>query len=524
MNASVAIEAETPTRGPALTARTSILIGLVLLSAGAVRFIIVGCRALGSPLERDYGEGIVWQQMRLMFEGKGYGPIDGFPTIVFHYPPLYHATVEALARCGLEALFAGRLVSFVATLASALLIGLISTRIAPMPRKRAIAVIGAAFAVLSILDQAIVQKWSLAMRVDMLAVAISLLGLWFGILAIKRPAWIAAAAVCFVGAVFTKQTSIAAPIAVFATFLLVHPKAAWRGIAICVALGSAVLLALVVATDGGILRHLILYNINRFDWHGLSLIPTLLIVDILFFGAAAVGLVQVLRDRLPAYRRLSRTEQRRKLAGTPDDAALLMALLYLVAKTLMAVLIAKSGADANYFIEWMFACAIFIAPAVRDLMALATGEADSNPSVLTLAVPVALGALAMSIAYSSSPGNPPANYLRELNRLSAMVRSSPRPVISEDMVVLLRNGKEVVWEPAIFAELASTGNWDERPFVARVRSGAFGFFITEGDRGGEKYEIRYTPAVADAMDAAYPTRCQLAGYVIHLPPRERCPR
>ena len=56
---------------------------------------------------------------------------------------------------------------------------------------------------------------------------------------------------------------------------------------------------------------------------------------------------------------------------------------------------------------------------------------------------------------------------RELAQLSAEIASADKPVISDDMVLLIRSGREVLWEPAIFAELASTGDWDERPFVRR---------------------------------------------------------
>ena len=37
-----------------------------------------GYRAIRFPGELDYGEGIVWEQMRLMVAGRGYGAIDGF--------------------------------------------------------------------------------------------------------------------------------------------------------------------------------------------------------------------------------------------------------------------------------------------------------------------------------------------------------------------------------------------------------------------------------------------------------------
>jgi hypothetical protein len=86
------------------------------------------------------------------------------------------------------------------------------------------------------------------------------------------------------------------------------------------------------------------------------------------------------------------------------------------------------------------------------------------------------------------------------------------------MVLLLRSGKDVLWEPAIFAELASTGAWDQRPLVAQIKARRFAFFVTDGGRGEPMFDSRYTPAVADAMDAAYPRQRRLAGYYLHYPP------
>ena len=66
-------------RVPAWTARLSLGFGFASLLVVVVRFAMISASAVRSPYQRDYGEGIVWQQMRLMFAGKGYAPIDGFP-------------------------------------------------------------------------------------------------------------------------------------------------------------------------------------------------------------------------------------------------------------------------------------------------------------------------------------------------------------------------------------------------------------------------------------------------------------
>jgi hypothetical protein len=74
-----------------------------------------------------------------------------------------------------------------------------------------------------------------------------------------------------------------------------------------------------------------------------------------------------------------------------------------------------------------------------------------------------------------------------------------------------------VWEPAIFAELASQGLWDEEPFVRRIRRGEFSMFITVGTRGSRLFDSRYNPLVSEAMNEFYPVRESLAGYTLHLP-------
>jgi len=508
---------------PAWAARLSLGFGFASLAFVFLRFLIIAASAVRSPYQRDYGEGIVWQQMRLMFAGKGYGPIDGFPAIVFHYPPLYHATVEALILgTRLDALLLGRLVSLIAALTCIVLIGAVASRIGREGGNRSVAMVCGALAGLAAINLPLVQIWALVMRVDMLAIALSFAGTWFGIRAITRPGAVYAAAFCFVAAFFTKQTSIAAPAAVFATLLIVRRETAWRGIRASLLLGSVALIVLFAATSGGIFRHLILYNINRFDPHELGLIPAMIRSQFLFFAAVAIGLGQVMHDRLPCYRgQPSWKDRRDKLAGSPRDAALLMVLLYFAAKTLMTLLVAKSGANANYLMEWMMVGAIFIGLGVSDVATRAIGDrADARSSWLSLLVPVALGVPAVAAVASpwpTAPSSAELQHRRELDQLSAAVRAARAPIISDDMVMLLRSGKEVLWEPAIFGELASTGTWDERPFVALIRAERFSFFITEGDSGEAQFDSRYTPAVAAAMHAAYPRRCHLGGYVIHLP-------
>jgi hypothetical protein len=83
------------------------------------------------------------------------------------------------------------------------------------------------------------------------------------------------------------------------------------------------------------------------------------------------------------------------------------------------------------------------------------------------------------------------------------------------MVVLMRAGKEVVWEPAIFAELATMKVWDEQPFLDMIKQHDFSFIIKTGTAMDAS---RFTPAVTSAIEAYYPRIEKIAGTTVHLPP------
>jgi hypothetical protein len=108
-------------------------------------------------------------------------------------------------------------------------------------------------------------------------------------------------------------------------------------------------------------------------------------------------------------------------------------------------------------------------------------------------------------------------YQEQQRELLRRVREASKPVISDDMVVIMRSGKEVVWEPAIFAELAVLDRWDEGPFIQMIQSNDFAFFVTEGQKGDPVFDSRYNASVLAAIEAAYPRTEQLAGYILHLP-------
>jgi hypothetical protein len=488
-------------------------LGLLLLALvyRAFTFAIAGLGAIRYPWELDYGEGIVWQQMRWIFTDKAYGAIDQFPAIVFHYTPLYHVVTSiAAGGFGTDELATGRAVSLIATLmvavASALSVWLLLEGRTSDATRRICSCAGG----LLVFTYLPVIHWAPLMRVDMLALALTLFGFVAALKSVERPKLIHLGALLFVAAVYTKQTSIAAPVAVFSALLFLRPKLAIQGIATCIALGLAALFALSWLTDGGFHRHIFLYNVNRSDLSRLSWVAYAALANI---ACIAVALFVMARRFAELRGRLAGgLNMRRGLARSAADVRLLMAVAYFVFATLMLLLVAKSGSSINYFLEWYCATGLFAAMGLSEAQ---LARPNWN-RILAVGIPIVLtiGVIAAEHPFNTDRQAPRA---RELARLSWEVSRADKPVISDDMVLLIRSGKDVQWEPAIFAELASTGVWDERPFVQRVRRGDFAAFITWKSRGHHRFDERYNPAVANAIDAAYPIKEETAGLVVHRP-------
>lgn len=126
------------------------------------------------------------------------------------------------------------------------------------------------------------------MRVDMTANALGALGLLVAVTGRCSVLRIGAGLMLCMAAVFTKQTELAPGMAVFVVLLWCRPRMTFMGAVGVSALGVGIVLWLQGVTDGGFLRHIVGYNLNRFDSaelgnnlsHEISNLPLLLLVPI----------------------------------------------------------------------------------------------------------------------------------------------------------------------------------------------------------------------------------------------------
>ena len=130
---------------------------------------------------------------------------------------------------------------------------------------------------------------------------------------------------------------------------------------------------------------------------------------------------------------------------------------------------------------------------------------------------VALPALAVSpLIYESGEREVRANGARNSAALVRILSSGPDPVMSEDMTLLYKAGKQVPFEPAIVTELAATHIWDEAPLVQLISNRGFSVMII-----GRDSMWRYSPAVLRAIKENYQptgTYAEFAGdFIVYVP-------
>ncbi len=336
--------------------------GIVILALVVhfVSYLDYALTAVRYPFELDYGEGIIWQQAILIPGERMYGDITRFPFIVFHYPPLYHLAVRAIAALGNDILVAGRGISLVCTLLIGALIAALSYEISGCHSGRVPGLIGSAVAGLTVFCYWPVVAWSPLMRVDMLAIMLNFLGIWLSGRSSQRPWLLYPAVLSFVLAVYTKQTAISAPIAVLLVSLVTDRRHTLLAYGLGLLLGLAGLLVLTWITDGGFVCHILFYNLNRFSLLNAASSVVEEWPQVVFLlaalGGIAVGWIKLtdgINWKNPGL--FSRFIKQ-------NFAARQMAILtlYFLITTCMLATLGKSGAVLNYLIEWMCLWSVLI--------------------------------------------------------------------------------------------------------------------------------------------------------------------
>lgn len=449
------------------------------LSLGVGFSLLHTAQALQARLPLDYGEGPLLNQARLLAEGRPiYRPdLTDYPYTIANYPPLYPLAVSLLGRLLGFSYATGRVISALATLGCGAALGLI---VLQMTGDRvAAAVTGALF-----FSFPYVIYWGSNGRVDMLALAFSLWGIWAALRWPDSSAGLGLSLLLLLAAVFTRQSYLlAAPLAVGTHLAVLNWRRALR---FAFALGTSILLVggiLYWHTDGGFFFHTVIANVNEF-----SLYRVLLAEIATFLLTAPLFVLLIWEFLYYAHRHASRPW---------------LAIAYFIGGTLSGLTVGKVGSNVNYLLEWMAAMGLLggialarwrkeVPQALRSVLLLTL--AFQVPESLYLGQPIMRD---VGIRRALEP---------EVRLLEAMVCSASGPVLADEMMsVLVVCGREILLQPFEFTRLAIEGKWDQSRVVGDIRAGKFALILISDHPPFSEPTVRarWTPEMLAAIQERY---------------------
>jgi hypothetical protein len=176
----------------------------------------------------------------------------------------------------------------------------------------------------------------------------------------------------------------------------------------------------------------------------------------------------------------------------------------------------KTGATYNYFLEPDAALCVVAGLAVGILLweALRVPRVTALAAV-SLALPLLLAGQDLYTGINSFvPGELVKSHERDemeaYRQFIPRLASAPGSVLSDDMVLQVRAGKDVVFEPATMGMLAEVGTWDDSRFAQRIEAKEFGLIVIS------KPDI-WDPRLTAGMRTAYQLDGSIGRYRVYRP-------
>jgi len=458
---------------------------LTLLGANLVRLAERATAVLRTSYSRDYGEGCVLAMVQLLAErGTYFTSLRDYPFVHGNYPPVFILLNLPLYLAFGPTLLAPRLLSLLATL------GIVVTLARLLQRQTGGRLYSWAVA-LAFLAPWFVQTWAPLGRVDMLACLLSLAGLHvFAKAEGSQQRWLAYA--LFWLAFFTKQNALLAPLAVVLG-LFADPRG--RGRAPRVLLEFALPLLglfglLCLLTGGQAYLHLVPYTAAAdYEWDRMARAYRDFLVLIGPFLALILAALAA--------------EPGRALRGPTAPYAFYWILNLLALPTL-----AKAGAAQNYLIEPYLATLILAALLLYRLLEAPALPVSAWPAFLLVAAAVATFA-----DIERGRARLPPQDDRELAELSAIVKATNGPILSEDLSVLVLNRKPVLVEPFGMWLISKRGLVDPAPVVTDCEARRFALVIFD-------FRLREIPGLDRCLGHRYESWTRLGPYELLRPRAE----
>ena len=439
--------------GPALEDGAKVMF-LIFSAVALILCLAYQYLAITYPYSLDYGEApLVDQAMRLATGQNIYrADISTPPYTISNYPPIYVTLIAVSVKLfgAAPSFVVGRMVSALSMWAASLLLMLI---VYASTRDR----FAALSAGLIFLGFPFVVYWSPLLRIDMLALALSLGGLCLLVWEPVSTKRLAGVALLLVAAIYTRQSyGLAAPLAAFVWLLARDWRQAFTLTLLVGGIGLGLFLLLNILTQGGFFFNIVTANVNEFSF------------DLLasnwdrFREAAFILLIIGVASSF-----LTRRWNPLWTLSAP----------YLVGATLSAVTIGKIGSNVNYLLE--LCAALSLAAGAVVAWSRVRLSFHSLRAALLILLAFGLGKMIHTMVQDYTFDLRERRAARaQLSQLELLVAETPGSILADEyMGMLTLQGRPLVIQPFEVTQLAWAGKWDQTPLLESINNKEFASII-----------------------------------------------
>ena len=469
-----------------------LLLLLARLGIALFEYARLATVALAFPFPLDYGEGpMLDQTLRLaQFENIYRNSFASPPYTVSNYPPLFQLIQVPFAWIVGPAFWYGRLISILSVVIAAGLIGLILNTLTGDR-------IAAAISGLTMLTFPYLMQGSVLNRVDTLALALSLGGLYATVRwpSHRQAPWVAG--LLFTAAAFTNpRYALAAPLTAFVwLWHQQHRRLAFRLAAIVTGSCLGLFLSLNLITQGGFFLNTVLANWIAFSW---DIVTGYLLNLYLNAGFLVIGcLVFIVIERL----------------GEPTRSWPLV-VPYCLGTAFMTLTVGMGNASVNDLFEVVAALCL----ASGAFIAWA-GESTWLKALLVFVLAMQINVLTdwSREDYIPTLMNKVAD-TREVEQLAQYVQEAGGPILADEYMGLIPlHGRRLYFQPIEYKQLLAAHLWSEASLIASIEREEFSAILLYEPRGRSAISIRWTQEVRNMIYAYYRLEDTLARTFVYQP-------
>ena len=477
---------------PRIIFSLALLLLLARLGIGLFEYARLASAALAFPFPLDYGEGpMLDQTLRLAdFENIYRDSFASPPYTVSNYPPLFQLIQVPLAWMSGPAFWYGRLISILSVITAAGLIGLI---LHTLTGDRIASAIGG----LTLLTFPYLLQGSVLNRVDALALALSLGGLYAAVRwpSHQQGSWVVG--LLFTAAAFTNpRYALAAPLtALIWLWHLKHRRQAFRLAAIVVGSCVGLFLTLNLITQGGFYLNTVQANLTVYSWDTVTgyLLNLYLNAGFLVIGCLIFFVIERMGEATHSWP-------------------------LVVPYSLVATFATLTAGIANASVNDLFEVAAALCLASGAFIAWA-GESYWLKALLVFMLALQINAL---IDWSRQDYIPAlmnkVTDTREVEQLAEYVQEAEGPILADEYMGLIPlNGRRLYFQPIEYKQLQASNLWDESPLVDSIESKEFSVILLYEPRDRSAISVRWTPEIRNMIYAHYRLDDTLARTFVYRP-------